>query len=354
MTMRAAKTMVALAAALGMASVGCGAAPDDGSVDENISSAYDENGDPLVYAWDEAQQDGVMAVNGLTTLNGVTSINGWLSSNGILSINGVTNINGMTTINGITSINGMTTINGFNAVNGLTTINGSTTVDGLPNYVVIPNRGDMMNTSSGRNTIAYLVKCALRSDQFIERSSNTGTKYKFWGSVGLADYWLGNGSGNRCDLACEEWVSACMMAHYNPSGQHIEIMMVAGHSRIGWGNPNKSYYDEPEAAWYGNFFTSPPRAQYCDWLGGGDRDGCVDQSSCPIKRADDYCNDDDGVTRMTMTGVKYYDTALLNSTNCKDGICVGTFLTSSPSSCGGYKCAYEYTRPIMTWLEDGL
>ena len=339
--------MVALAA-LSLAGIGCGAAPEE--FDENAE--YDENGEIVDVGSDEQTKEvdlaGLTGINGLLSMNGLTSTNGLTALNGLTAMNGLVSMNGLTAINGLTSVNGLTSLNGLVSINGLTSMNGS-------NYFIIPNGGDMMKTAAGRSNAAYMIRCALRSDQSITRKDQNNVSYTFQGKHGLADYWLSGATGTAsgtCGLECQEWVSACMMAHYNPYGDNIPIMMVASHSRIGWGNPNKTYYDEPEAAWYGNLFSNPPRANYCDYLGESDeRPGCMGTSSCVIKRADDYCQS--GTDRMIQaTGVERNDVAVLNSTNCKDGICSATKLLGY--NCHGDDCAAEFTRPIFTWVNSDL
>jgi hypothetical protein len=65
--------------------------------------------------------------------------------------------------------------------------------------------------------------------------------------MGLAPQW----ETGQCDKACQEKISACMMAFTNGTGNHIDIAMSAHDSVIGTGKP--SGWDQ-EAAFYGNLF----------------------------------------------------------------------------------------------------
>ena len=142
--------------------------------------------------------------------------------------------------NGLAAINGLTAINGLSAINGL--------VSGSP----------IMSTAEGRNTVSYIVRCALPAGRSITKQDQNGTSYTFPGQIGVAPQWETNG----CGTDCQQYVSACLMAHVNTTGQHIAIWMVGDASPLGWGT--SSSYPYQEGSFFGNIFTSPPSANYCE------------------------------------------------------------------------------------------
>jgi hypothetical protein len=105
-----------------------------------------------------------------------------------------------------------------------------------------------MTTAGGRNTVAYLVRCALPAGASITKKDQNGTSYTFPGEIGLAPGW----ANDRCDQSCRQWVSACMLAHVNTAGIHVPIYMVAQSSAIGWGQ-NASYPNQ-EGTFFGDIF----------------------------------------------------------------------------------------------------
>ena len=129
-----------------------------------------------------------------------------------------------------------------------------------------------MTTSAGRKTVAYLVKCALASNDTLVKQDQNGNTYTYAGGIGLCPQWK-NG-GVHTDPMCEELVSACMMAHVNTAGIHIPLWLDAAAPAIGWGvSPSFPYQ---EGTFFGNIIetgnlgsmgkptVTAPAAYYCD------------------------------------------------------------------------------------------
>ncbi len=178
---------------------------------------------------DSEQLFAVQSENGLT-MNGLT-MNG-------LTMNGMT-MNGLT-MNGLT-MNGLT-MNGLMAVNGLSTTSG------------------LMTTAGGRDVVKYMVKCALPAGDSITKQDQNGTSFTFPGGIGVAPE-LKNGP---CDVACQERVSACMLAHVNNSGTNIDIW-IDSEGAIGWGTSPDFPYQE--GSFFGNLFPNPWQGFYCNGKG---------------------------------------------------------------------------------------
>ena len=125
--------------------------------------------------------------------------------------------------------------------NGLTSVNGLSATSGL------------ITTAAGRNTIAYIVRCALPAGHSISKAG-----YTFAGQLGVAPEW----ESGACTTDCQERVSACVLAHVNTSGQHISFWMDSDIASIGWGQSTD--YPYQEGSFFGNIFIDYPKAYYCN------------------------------------------------------------------------------------------
>jgi hypothetical protein len=185
----------------------------------------------------DAADDAVMTENGWT-YNGWT-YNGW-TYNGF-GMNGWT-YNGWT-YNGFAAY-GMSSLDGV-SINGLATPGGLSSTTGL------------MTTAGGRETVKYMVKCALPIGHSLVKQDQFGASYTFEGAIGVAPE-LESGI---CDLGCQERISGCMLAHVNNSGLHVGIWLVGPDAGIGWGTDPA--YPYQEAAYFGNLFASNMTGFYC-------------------------------------------------------------------------------------------
>ena len=117
-----------------------------------------------------------------------------------------------------------------------------------------------MATAAGRKTVSYIVKCALAAGDTLVKGS-----YTFAGKLGLAPEWK-HGS---CGTSCQQIVSACVMAHVNTTGRRIPDLHPR--RRVRWcsaWDAETNKYPMQEGAFFGNIFTSPPQAYFCngyDW-----------------------------------------------------------------------------------------
>lgn len=304
----------------------------------------------------ESESDGLGAHSqpALITVNGLTAINGLTTVNGLITVNGLATTNGVTTVNGMITVNGLTTVNGFVTVDGLLE------VDNKGKPTVFPDAGGLMNSASGRSLISYIVKCALKSNQSITRKDSKRVAYTFTGGIGLAPEWFSTSNG-ACGQACEEWVSACLLAHFNPTGTHENFVMVGANPAIGFDNPYKSPYEEKEAGFYGNVFMSPPKAYYCASVLNDarlDSRTCADDgnfSSCPMTPQGECSQDWPNGGAYTQTGREFDEVADIDEGNCDDGYCAGSAATSLGNTCGPDKdkmCVSEWNRIITTWVVD--
>jgi len=114
-----------------------------------------------------------------------------------------------------------------------------------------------MTTSDGRATVTYLARCALASNDSLVKQDQYGAWYTFPGALGLAPQW----KNNACDSNCQEIMSACMMAHVNTTGRHINLYL---DSPVVLGLGRLNNYPLQEGAFFGNIFVTPPKPYYCN------------------------------------------------------------------------------------------
>jgi hypothetical protein len=236
-----------------------------------------------------ATEDALSTTNGLTMLNGLTMVNG-LSGNG-LSGNGLSG-------NGLSG-NGL-------LMNPLNT--------------GILTSGTMMNSTDGRSTMSYIVRCALASGKTITAKDSIGTSYSFAGAIGVAPEW----ETGTCGTTCQERMTACLLAHVNTSGVHIPIWLDS-ESAIGWGQ-NTSFPFQ-EGSFFGNVFTNPPKGYFCN---GND----FSAGTVP------------GRLGAGQTNAPYYDPF------GTPGPCSASCTASSAKTNGvadGYSTCYGYTHVVTVW-----
>ena len=98
----------------------------------------------------------------------------------------------------------------------------SSTNDGLSDH----QRPDD-DRPTGRDQVAYIVRCALPANTSITRRAATRSR-ACWA-------WRPQWQNGACDTNCQEDVSACLLAHVNTAGIHVPLWMVAQNAAVGWG-----------------------------------------------------------------------------------------------------------------------
>jgi hypothetical protein len=178
------------------------------------------------------QDEGASVASELATQNGLSLINGLSLTNG-LSGNGLSG-------NGLSG-------NGLSG-NGLL-------MNALKTGVL--STGSMMNSTAGRTTMSYIVKCALPTGHSITAKDSGGVSYNYAGLIGTAPEW----ETGTCNTTCQERMSACLLAHVNTSGVHIPIWLDS-EGAIGWGQ--NTSYPYQEGSFFGNIFVNPPKGYFCN------------------------------------------------------------------------------------------
>lgn len=241
-------------------------------------------------------------------------------------------------LNGLV-INGLV-INGL-VVNGLD-INGLGTV-GLNSPAFVswfnqdPALGDMV--------MKYVVYCAANWGQLRSFVNPvTGSTHVWHGWLGLAHRWA---SGEPATLAEQQLISACLAAHVNTYGMHVQLSLLGDKAS---GRPlyiakgELEEYSTREACFFGNLFTgegvyagndrnalapeqsTPRRCGLSRTLSGTDpecspimRVGACEQLSCTLDREENYYRS------CTYNGIQYKAlTTRLHPSDvytCGDGVC---------------------------------
>jgi hypothetical protein len=110
-------------------------------------------------------------------------------------------------------------------------------------------------TSYSEMVMFYVVACALDNAQSVTWSNpDTGATYTWTGVLGLAPVWA---SGLPIPLTEQQLVSACLAAHVNKYGLHVEVS-VSGSTSAGLPIPTTAAelatFGAREACFFGNLF----------------------------------------------------------------------------------------------------
>lgn len=115
---------------------------------------------------------------------------------------------------------------------------------------------------SSQTSLSYLVQCALPAGASVHVETPAGP-LDFDGLIGLAPEW----ADAPCDVACQEWVTACMLARMNAYGVHFSLFPRGAHPELVADAPDEmaeaARYSVEEGAFYGNIFADPPRVFAC-------------------------------------------------------------------------------------------
>jgi hypothetical protein len=140
-------------------------------------------------------------------------------------------------------------------VSGVDPAHGLSTAQGMAEDMGLLGDTDLQGTAE------YLVECALPLGESITKTVD-GQTLELDGLLGLAPQW----QDGACDEDCQQWVSACLLARTNVSGQSVTIWIQADHPAIGYGIPEGLVH---EASWYGNLFAGSDEQYLCKGEPGG-------------------------------------------------------------------------------------
>jgi outer membrane protein assembly factor BamB len=121
-----------------------------------------------------------------------------------------------------------------------------------------------------RDVLKYIYECAMTTDQSTTLDPATpldpdAANVELHGRIGLAPEW-GN-EGGTCDLSCQRWVTACVLARTNAYGVPVDISMrvpddAPEHIKEALAVTPEEVQNSPlrEGSFYGNMFQTTPQA----------------------------------------------------------------------------------------------
>lgn len=106
--------------------------------------------------------------------------------------------------------------------------------------------------------VADIARCALPAGQYLEMpllpsSRPTRGRVRYYGELGLAPEWR----DGACGVACQEWMSSCLLAHANAFGDRIPLSIRGPSPDLVTDADERARYPQEEAAFFGNIFTTP-------------------------------------------------------------------------------------------------
>lgn len=116
----------------------------------------------------------------------------------------------------------------------------------------------VQETPVARMVLKYLIECALPSEAPPVVVAAGGEDLTFYGQLGLAPHW----AQGPCDVECQEWVSACLLARSNYYGVKVGIYMTGPHPALA-ADAAIADYPVEEGAFFGNVFEEPSREYSC-------------------------------------------------------------------------------------------
>lgn len=114
-----------------------------------------------------------------------------------------------------------------------------------------------MTADDGRKAIQYLVRCALPVGDALVKQDQNGAAYTFQGGLGLAPQY----KQGACDGACQQLLTACVLAHVNTSQLGAPLWLVSGAPSMGW--DTTPAYPIREASFFGNVWSGTSASYYC-------------------------------------------------------------------------------------------
>ncbi|HET6610841.1 MAG TPA: hypothetical protein VFG83_02580 [Kofleriaceae bacterium] len=113
-------------------------------------------------------------------------------------------------------------------------------------------------TPEGRELLRYVALCALDPEVTLV-IDQTSPPLRFAGLYALAPAW----ADSPLDDAGQRWVSACLLAHANATGDAVWVSLRGAHPGLSWDEAIRTDFPVQEAAYYGNLFAASPALFAC-------------------------------------------------------------------------------------------
>lgn len=165
------------------------------------------------------------------------------------------------------------------------TVSGVDPAYGLATAQGLDPDGSLLADPVSQKLARYLVECALPDDVTIAKEVD-GEVLELDGLLGLAPQW----EDGACDEDCQQWVSACLLARTNVSGEAVELWLRADHEAIGSGTHVS--FPVYEASFFGNLFEEDGGRYICRGSLAGNTVAFLDGRTCTAD-----LNEDCGFTK---------------------------------------------------------
>jgi hypothetical protein len=169
-----------------------------------------------------------------------------------------------------------------NAITNNAITNNAITNNAITNNAITNNAitSAALEDPNARELFKYIVSCALPATSHVDLTID-GVDYSFPGELSLAPKW--GLPGGSCNTACQEWVSACILARVDYLGQKVSISVRGAQSALTPTADELANYTYREGAYYGNLFADTQVRDACIAPGrsglprvcGPTLDGCV-------------------------------------------------------------------------------
>jgi hypothetical protein len=130
--------------------------------------------------------------------------------------------------------------------------------------------------------LRYAYSCAMPTGTSMTLALNRGD-VTFQGSIGLAPQW----ATGACDLTCQRWVSACLIARVNGYHVPIDISMRGNHSALATTQQEEVAFSLFEGRFWGNVFTDEFEDDFMSCYGTGATEGQLTSRVCA--QSGGYC-----------------------------------------------------------------
>jgi hypothetical protein len=108
-----------------------------------------------------------------------------------------------------------------------------------------------LHDPNARELLKYMVSCALLPSDHVDFTID-GVDYSYQGEIGLSPRW--GQPGGKCDLGCQGWVSACVLARVDYLGEKVSVSLRGLHQALTPTAAEMAKYKSREGAYYGNIF----------------------------------------------------------------------------------------------------
>ena len=144
-----------------------------------------------------------------------------------------------------------------NALTNNALTNNALTNNALTNNALMNNA---LSDPNARDVLKYIVSCALPAGRKVSFVAD-GVSYTYPGELGLAPQW--EKIDGKCNTACQQWVSACVMARVDYLGVKVLISVRGDTPALKAPLVEQASYTVREGTYFGNIFAPTTERYAC-------------------------------------------------------------------------------------------